>query len=143
MKNIRPRNPFLWIKYRLLEWSWDRALERSGCQTWERYFRRYDPDYNECGYTVKEQLFGYPYIALVPYRNLDWSFDPIWSEYWNGAHIVNWCNQNCRGKFRWHWERVIVDHEGQYLPNGIGGGDELFFAFKDERDYILFLLRWS
>ena len=26
--------------------------------------------------------------------------------------------------------------------NDIGGEDHMFFAFKDERDYIMFLLKW-
>lgn len=143
MKDIRPRNPFLWIKYRLLEWSWDRAFKRSGCRTWEHYFRINDPDFNWHGYTVRDQLFGYPHVVVVPVKHLDWNFDHMWGEIWNGERIADWCNRNCRGKFRWHWERVIMDHEGQYFPNGIGGTDELFFAFKDERDYFLFLLKWS
>jgi hypothetical protein len=61
----------------------------------------------------------------------------------NCKEMLEWCNANCRSKYRNHWERVIVDHAGQYLPNGIGGTDELFFGFKDERDYILFTLRWG
>lgn len=102
-----------------------------------------DPDYYAPGYTVRDQLCGYPYIAIVPYQHLDCNVDPMWGPLWSGCTVDNWCKKNCRGKYRWHWERVIQDHAGQYLPNGIGGTDELFFAFKNERDYIMFLLRWS
>lgn len=43
-----------------------------------------------------------------------------------------------------HWLYCSdVTVEEQYLPNGIGGTDELFFGFKDERDYIMFTLRWA
>ncbi len=143
MNDIKPRNPLLRIKYRYLEWQWDRVLRNSGHQHWENYFRANDPDYNPAGHTVRDQLHGYPYIAVVDYRNLDFRVVPMWGEMWYGDTVNKWCEKNCRDKFRWHWERVIQDHKGQYLPNGIGGIDELFFGFKLERDYIMFTLRWS
>jgi len=107
------------------------------------YFRSNDPDYFAAGRTVRDQLHGYPYIALVPYERLETRFEPLWGPIEHCGHIMEWCKKNCRRKFRQHWERVVQDHEGQYLPNGIGGTDELFFAFKDERDYLMFTLRWS
>ena len=143
MNNIRPKNPLTWIKYRYLEWRWDRVLKRSGCKSWEFYFRQNDPDYFAAGRTVRNQLHGYPYIAVVDYNKLPVRFDPLFGPIEHCEEILKWCNKNCRKKYRNHWERVIQDHAGQYLPNGIGGTDELFFAFKDERDYILFILRWS
>lgn len=142
MQNIKPKNPLLWIKYRYLEWRWDRALEKSGCGSWENYFRRTDPDYYALGHTVKDQLFGYPYIALVPFKNLETTFVPLFGPIEHANHIKAWCDKNCRKKYRLHWERVIQDHNGQYLPNGISGYDELFFGFKDRRDYTLFTLKW-
>lgn len=143
MNDIRPKNPLLWIKYRYLEWQWDRVLKKSGWTTWEGYFRWNDPDFTPWGYTVKEQLHGYPYIALVDYNKLSIRFDPWFGAIEHCDLILEWCYKNCRGKYRNHWERVIQDHEGQYLPNGIGGTDELFFGFKDKRDFILFTLRWG
>jgi hypothetical protein len=92
---------------------------------------------------VRDQFFKYPYVAVVDYKHLDRNIDPMWGELWNGSTVDAWCKRYCKGKYRWHWERVIQDHAGQYLPNGIGGTDELFFAFKLERDYIMFTLRWS
>lgn len=143
MNNIRPKNPLLWIKYKILEWQWDRVLRKSGYKNWEQYFRANDPDYFAAGRTVRDQLFGYPYIVLVPFRHLETVFDPMWGPIERADHIRKWCDRNCRKKYRWHWERVIQDHAGQYLPNGIGGTGELFFAFKDERDYLMFTLRWG
>lgn len=90
-----------------------------------------------------DQFHGYLYVAVVPYKYLDFNVDPMWGPLWSGTAVEAWCKENCRSKYRWHWERVIQDHAGQYLPNGIGGADELFFGFKDERDYIMFMLRWS
>jgi hypothetical protein len=67
----------------------------------------------------------------------------MWGPIEGADHIREWCDRNCRKKYRWHWERVIMDHEGQYLPNGISGYDELFFGFTNEEDYVMFVLRWS
>lgn len=143
MNNVKPKNPLLWIKYRILEWQWDRVLRKSGHSSWNMYFSWNDPDFNIRGQTVKDQLHGYPYIAIVPYTTLPILFDPLWGPVEYCEEILKWCEKNSRGKWRNHWERVIVDHLGQYLPNGIGGTDELFFAFKDERDYLMFTLRWG
>lgn len=143
MKAIRPKNPLRWIKYLFLEWRWDRVLKKSGCKSWEYYFFKNDPDYYAPGRTVKDQLHGYLYISKVDYKKLPTRFDPLFGPIEHCEEIIDWCNKHCRGKFRSHWERVIMDHAGQYLPNGIGGTDELFFGFKDDRDYTLFLLRWS
>lgn len=143
MNDLRPKNPILWIKYRLLEWQWDRVLHKSGHRSWLHYLRANDPDFYYPGYTVKDQFFGYPYVAKLDFAKLPTQFNPMFGPIQNCEKILDWCEQNCRGKYRNHWERVVVDHAGQYLPNGIGGTDELFFGFKDERDYILFTLRWG
>jgi hypothetical protein len=143
VNNVKPKNPLTWIKYRYLEWRWDRVLRKSGHRHWESYLRYNDPDFYALGYTVRDQLYGYPYIALVDYRKLPIRFDPMWGPIHHCEEMLAWCQKNCKKKYRTHWERVIMDHAGQYLLNGIGGTDELFFAFKDERDYIMFILRWS
>lgn len=131
------------IKYKYLEWRQDRILKKSGHHHWESYLRYNDPDYYAPGYTVKDQLCGYPYIVVVNYNYLDCNVDPMWGPLWSGTTVDAWCKENCRHKYRWHWERVVQDHEGQYLPNGIGGTDELFFGFKDYEDYITFKMRWT
>ena len=143
MNSVKAKNPLLRIKYRILEWRWDRVLKNSGHTHWESYLRYNDPDFYPPGYTVRDQLFGYPYIAQVPFRHLETTFEPLFGPIEHADHIRKWCDKNCRKKYRWHWERVIMDYNGQYLPNGISGTDELFFGFKDERDYIIFTLRWS
>jgi hypothetical protein len=143
VNNVKPKNPLLWVKYRILEWQWDRVLRKSGYKDWGSYFIVNDLDYNPAGRTVKDQLHGYPYIALVPYLALETRFEPMHGPVEHCGHIIEWCNKNCRRKFRCHWERVVQDHNGQYLPNGISGYDELFFGFKDYEDYITFKMQWS
>ncbi len=130
------------LKYKFLEWKWDRVLKKSGCTNWESYFRTNDPDFNKSGKNVKEKLVGYQYVAVVNSKHLDRTVDGMWGEMFYGETVAKWCDQTCRKKYRWQWERVTMDHDGQYAPDGYGI-DELFFGFKDERDYFLFLLRWS
>lgn len=141
MNNIRPKNPLRWIKYKILEWKWDRVLKKY--RTWDHYQRANDADFCITGRTVRDQLRGYPFVALVRHHHLEYTLDPLFGPIEHCQKIIEWCKSNCRKKFRHHWERVIVDHAGQYLPNGIGGSDELFFGFKDQRDYMLFLIRWG
>lgn len=136
------KNPLLWIKYRYLEWRWESMLKRNIYSSWAHYLRANDPDYFAPGSTVRDQLYGYPYIALVDYDKLPTRFDPLFGPIEHCEEMIAWCNANCRDKYRNHWERVIMDHAGQYLPNGIGGTDELFFGFKDERDCMMFKLTW-
>lgn len=143
IKKLRPKNPLLRIKYRYLEWRWDRILRKSGHRTWYHYFRANDLDYNPYGKTIKEQLHGYPYIFKVDFKKIPMVHNPLFGPIESCEEMLKWCDKNCRKNYRAEWERVIQDHEGQYLPNGIGGSDELFFAFKDERDYLMFVLKWS
>ena len=139
---MKLKNTLHWIKYLYLEWQWDRVLRKSGHKTWEHYFRHNDPDFYYQGRTIQDRFCGYEYVCKVDYTKLPTRFYPLFGPIEHCEEMIKWCEKNCRRKYRNHWERVIQDHNGQYLPNGIGGTDELFFAFKDERDYIMFTLRW-
>jgi hypothetical protein len=57
--------------------------------------------------------------------------------------MMEWCEQNCQGKWRNDWHRGFWDHHGNYELNSIGGGDMMFFAFKEDADYIWFNLTWQ
>ena len=132
------------IQKRLKNWQETRFLRKHGCKTWEQYLRITDPDYDARAQTVKSQFVGYPYLAHVNYTRVPVQFDPMFGDIPDCKEILDWCETNCRHKYRNEWERVIQDHfTGEYMPNGIGGTDELFFGFKDERDYLLFTLKWS
>jgi len=126
--------------FEALESRWRGRKERKflaeyGCDTWEQYHRRYDPDYSYMANRIKSIYHGYLHVAVpdsVRYR---------WEEY---PKMEEWCNQRCLGKWRSDIHRVIRDSlTGEWELNGIGGGDHMFFAFKDERDYLMFTLRWS
>lgn len=141
MKDIRPRNPLLWIKYLYLEWSWDRVLRQY--DSWTHYQFMNDPDWNPSGINIREQLFGYPYIAEIPEKYIELQFDPFWGPFEQFTKITNWCDKYCNHKYGPAWKRVIKNHEDQYVRNGAGSSDQLYFGFKDERDYIMFVMRWS
>jgi len=86
-----------------------------------------------------------PYVAHIDYAKLPTRFEIMFGPIdKHCTPLLNWCEKNCMHKYRSEWERVIQDpFTGEYLPNCIGGSDELFFGFKDERDYIMFTLRWG
>ena len=128
------------IKYKWLEWQWDRVLKRSGCRDWYAYMLRNDPDFDINGYSIAKQLIGYPYIA----NPTDWDYvdGGLHGLQPQVSHIFEWCAKNCKGKYYGAYNRVVKDHAGQYVADYYG--DELLFiGFKNERDYIMFTLRWT
>lgn len=125
----------------------DRAfLKKHGCETWEEYNRRYDPDYNIRATRIKDIYHGYPYVYRFDYNQhfayrLLYDYGPGGQRY--GYHDINdWCNDNLSGKFRFDGHRVIK-YNNEWEVNELGGGDYIFAAFEDEKDYTYFLLRWS
>lgn len=133
MQQIRPRNIFLQIKYQLLEWEWDKLLKKSNCYNWHEYFRRNDSRYNPDGATIEEKLCGYPYVTIVDKKNYVQAFDPIWGVFETWENVNVWCQEHCRGKFRDEWTSSSVNT----------CDDLLYYGFTDERDCVLFMLRWS
>jgi hypothetical protein len=72
------------------------------------------------------------------------------------AGINEWCTKNCQGRWREDIHRVVKQtglkqvgdstewiEEPEWFINEIGGGDALFYAFEDSKDYMLFCLRWA
>ena len=132
------------FKYRLLEWKWERILKNSGHTSWYGYFRYNDPDYNIRGRTITKILHGYTYITCVRRASVTHYYQLLTSANRNeGSEVYDWCNRYCRGKFCGVCERVTLEPNGDYLLNDIVGSDELFFGFKDHRDYLLFELKWG
>lgn len=143
MKNLKLKNPLTWVKYKLLEWHWDRILRKSGYRTWYRYFYFNDPKFDPNGLRIQDQLFGYPYIAKADYSKIPLVDTGFFGLVEDSDIIVNWCTRYCRGKFKLRWEHVTLDSKGIYwTSNPIDGKVELFVGFEDERDYTLFILRW-
>lgn len=126
------------IKYRLLEREWDRVLQAHG--SWKQYFRSTDPDYNPRANELAKKFHGYPYIAVITKFNwTDDMFGPTPYTY----DIELFCKQFCQDKFRIAWNRDILCHDDQYLPNGQSDQDVVYIGFKSNKDYMRFMLTWD
>lgn len=142
-----------------LKGHWDfhrhRAYLKKMGWTEEAYQKQTDPDYNCRADRVKGHYHGYKHIhAFTTTRERPFTDYPSWMDAYND--IRAWCVKNCQGKFRDDILRVHKQtgltqvgtsmewiEEPEWFVNEIGGGDVLFFAFKDSRDYTMFCLRWS
>lgn len=130
------------------QWKHRRFLKKHGCETWDQYNRFYDPDYNLSASRVQDYYHGYLYWHIFDnddhycYRELA-DYGPGGSVY--GFHKIDaWCKENLKNKFRLDYLRVHRDyHDNQWTINELGGQDRVFIAFKDERDYIWFMLKYS
>lgn len=127
----------------------ERKLEKSGYKSWEVYRRMRDPDVFYCASRVKDFYKGYTYMYCIENRNhyayeLLYDYGPGGIKY-GSDDIYDWCDNHARFKCRMDIHRVIkypsTSMEWQF--NEMGGGDYIFVAFKDEKDYMMFLLRWA
>ena len=131
---------FRQIKYRYLEWKWDRILKKSGLKTWENYFYRNDPGLDFSKLSLDEIFVDYPHVCLVKRSHLGLSVDGMWGPIFDCNNILNWCEKNCKKKFTHVWYHKVFDHASQYTSPDL---DALAVGFKDERDYIWFCLKWQ
>lgn len=118
-------------------------LKLHGCKTWEEYNRRYDPDYNIRATRIKDIYHGYPYVYCFENRKNEVYY---WDLAYDGSYMLTiWCEVNLRDKFRLDSHRVFKapSTSNEWEVNELGGGDYMFAAFKSERDYVWFLLRWG
>jgi hypothetical protein len=138
------------LKKRWKGYKEKRFLENYGCKTWREYERRYDPDVAQYARWAHTFYHGYPHIhpiepqglnlTQISAHKLHTSPGSVWVNY--HVKMVDWCEQNCQGKWRNDWHRGFWDGHGNYELN-ISSGDIMFFAFKEEADYIWFTLVWS
>lgn len=132
------------LKERWKGWREKRFLETHGCKTWKEYERRYDPDYGPLARYAHTFYHGYDHIwPLDPQGYKDYGFAGVWPYHDTSDKMAEWCETNCKGKWRNDWQRGFWDQNGNYEFNSIGGGDIMFFAFKEESDYMWFTLTWS
>jgi hypothetical protein len=135
------------LKERWKGYKEKRFLENYGCTTWREYERKYDPDVGFRARWAHTFYHGYPHIfSLDPQGLRDYGFSGVHPYHDLCGKMMEWCEQNCQGKWRNDWHRGFWDHQGNYEVyelNSIGGGDIMFFAFKEEADYIWFKLTWQ
>lgn len=112
--------------------------------TEEEFQLHEDLDRNDRATRIKDYYVGYQYThAFTSTRTLPWIEFGNWMDCYE--EMNRWCKANCKSKFRSDILRVIKAPStgNEWEINDIGGGDALFYAFKDSRDYTMFLLRWS
>jgi hypothetical protein len=125
------------------EWSERRFLKKHGCETREQYDRKYDPDVVHRATRIKNFYHGYPYFCCFENHQHEVYY---WDLGIDGIYIADkWCKKNLKGKFRFDFHRVMraPSTANEWEVNELGGGDHIFFACQDPKDYTLFLLRWA
>jgi hypothetical protein len=128
---------------RFSKFQHERYLKKRGW-TEEEFQRIEDPDRNVRCSRVKDYYGGYQHIhSFTTTRTLPWTEFANWMDCYE--QMNEWCKANCQGKFRSDILRVIKapSTNNEWELNDIGGGDALFYAFKDSRDFTMFCLRWG
>jgi hypothetical protein len=131
------------LQTKIKEWQDGRFLKKHGCDSWEVYHHRFDPDIIRVSTRIKDFYHGYPYIYCFENHNHDVYYLDIAVD--GTSMLSKWCKANCKDKFRFDFHRVMKAPStgNEWAVNELGGGDYIFAAFKNERDYLMFLLRWT
>ena len=130
------------LKHKYSAWKDARFLKKHRCDDWAQYHHRNDPDVCYGCSRIKDFYRGYPHQAVFCNANSD-PFNQYGDWLQGLTEIKNWTKDNCTDKWRHDFHRVMRDHwSGDWEMNELGGGDYLFFAFKSERDCLMFNLRW-
>jgi hypothetical protein len=131
------------LRTKIKTWRDNRFLKRHGCSNWKDYNYKYDTDVCKHATRLNDYYVGYPFVHCFENRKhivYEWDvhIDGIW---W----ISQWCDKYCKGKYRFDFHRAIKypSTANQWEINEMGGGDYIFVAFKEERDYTWFMLKWS
>lgn len=114
-----------------------RFLAKHGCSTRKAYEKKIDPDHCNYATKIKDYYHGYPYVYCLSLHrpeiyNYDW--------FHNEIQFEHWFDKNCKGKYRLDAHRVTQNQQGEWQIDEMGGGDYYFVAFKEESDYLYFLL---
>jgi hypothetical protein len=138
-----------YLRTKIKTWRDNRFLKKHGCETWEQYNYRFDPDVVKPATRVKDYYHGYPYFYCFENHKHDVYH---WDVGYDGMYILSqWIDANCKGKYRFDFLRVFQQtpiglngaESSEWHINELGGGDYIFVAFKEHRDYTWFMLRWS
>ena len=127
-----------WLKLRWKGWKEKRFLDSYGCKSWREYERKYDLDFSNRAAPIKKMYHGYSRLYAYP-DGFSGVYDKQCCD-----DMVTWCELNCVGKWRHDMLRVIrFKQSDDWVQNEIVGGDQVFFAFKDDKDAVIFLLIWQ
>lgn len=132
------------LKERYKGYKEKKFLEAHGCKTWNEYERRYDSDVGHIARWAHTFYHGYPYVfPLEPDGYKDLHYHGVYPYLDAVVQMTEWCQKNCKGKWRNDWHRGFWDTQGNFEFNAISGSDLMFFAFKEESDYVWFRLTWE
>lgn len=135
------------LRARIRKWRAERKLKKSGYSSWRAYKHNRDTGVEKYAQYVEDFYIDYPYIYSCPnpkhyaYRLIA-DYGPA-GRYFGYEEMNDWCHEKIRWNFRCDCHRVLEDHWGRTEFNDIGGSDIIYFAFKHEKDFTHFLLRWS
>jgi len=122
------------------DWKEQRFLKRHYVSSREQYNLVYDPGYNIRATNLQQVYHGYTrYHVLDDDRS--WSY-LNWIIPADINLIDQWCKQTLKHGYRVDMHRIVPTYHGWEI-NEIGGGDYYVFAFKDEKDYMWFTLKWA
>lgn len=130
-------------------------LKRSGYATWRQYRHNRDPGVNAYADTVKHFYKGYRFVYQC-YNADHYAYKCLYNHGPGGVRygyeeISDWCENNLRFKYRLDIHRchqqtglgINSEEDVNWFFNDIGGSDFVFIAFQDERDYLIFMLKWA
>ena len=90
--------------------------------------------------TVRGWYCGYPYI--IRWEPSDEIKQFRLYEHLDGA--IKWCKENCNGEYTTNVFRVTeFEDSSNWGFDEFSGYDLCFFAFTDERDLLMFTLKWA
>ena len=132
-----------WFRKRRAE----RKLKKSGYDDWRMYKNHRDSDICRYANDVNTFYSGYPYVyAIRDYKHYAFK---LLGDYGPGGRVYGydemsmWCEEKIRWNYRRDIHRVWEDQWGNEQFNDIGGSDVIYFAFKHEKDFTYFLLKWA
>lgn len=125
----------------------ERKLKKSKYRNWAQYKHNRDPDIERYANLIEDFYKGYPYLYACPNPN-HYAYELLY-DYGPGGHrygfhdMSDWCSEHIRWNYRCDMHRVYENQWGKMELNDIGGHDIIYFAFKNEKDLIYFMLTWS
>ena len=132
------------LKTKVCNFFESRLFKKHNVSSWREYHLKYDPDFSARASTIRKMFHGYPYIAeITDSRSIK---AHAHSSLEDGFSVLNcWLENNCRGKARMTLERTVEFDTGtrkDWYINSLGSRDSVFVAFQDERDFLIFTLKW-
>lgn len=137
------------FKKYVANWLHTKKLKKLGI-TEEEWQKHQDPNHNPNADSIRQFYHGYKYLheftntQHFPFTNFSSLTQAI-----NTLH--HWCNENCISSWR---EDILRVHkqsginwnnsiEETWFLNELNGKDVLFYAFKNEQDFLMFKLKWT